>query len=167
MGKSGNIWLKLGKWVIVTILFTGALAGSAWTGISLAKKNLPPWVGEPSGFLRGDEVEIGAQGQMVYLSEENQKIKDFFNRYSSVEERLQADLDKFKVRRLTAAVKVKVKKQDAGTVSVEILSGPLNGEVFWMQVSQLSLSKKGEDLPLIKDDGGKEEPQQSETAAGK
>ena len=159
MGKPGDIWLKLGKWLIVTVFFLAALAGSAWTGISLAKKNLPDWVAEETIYLKGDEVEIGMGGRMVYLAEENQKIKDFFNRHTTVDERFQADADKARVRRLTAGVKVRVKKQDAGTISVEVLSGPLNGESFWMQVSQLSQSKKIEDLPLIKDDGEEGESQ--------
>lgn len=152
MAKSGSKWTKGMKWIVVVVLFVGAMVGSAWTGISLAKKNLPDWVGEESVFLRGDEMEIGMEGQMIYLAEENQKIKDFFNRYTTVDERLQADVDEAKVLRLTAGVKVRVKKQDAGTVSIEVLSGPLNGESFWMPVSQLSQSKKTEDLPLIKDD---------------
>ena len=143
---------------MVAVLFVAAMIGSALTGISLAKKTLPDWVGKEVGFLKGDKVEVGLEGQMIYLAEENQKIKDFFNRYTSDDDRLKADVDKAKVRRLTAGVKVRVKKQDAGPVSVEVLSGPLNGEAFWMHVSQLSQSKKIEDLPLIKDDGKADEP---------
>jgi len=150
---------KIGKkyvfcvWCFVcAVIFAAALFGSAWTGISLAKKNLPDWVGEESEVLRGDELVIGGDEQMIYLAEENQRIKDFFNRYTTVDERLQADVDEASVRRLSAEVKVRVKRRDASTVSVEVLSGPLNGEAFWMPVSQLSLRKKIEDLPLIKDD---------------
>lgn len=152
MTESGNKWAKGGGWLLAVALFVVALVGSAWTGISLAKKNLPDWVGEKLEVLRGDEVEIGVDGQMIYLAEENQKIKDFFNRYTTVEARLQADADKAQVRRLSAGMQVRVKKQDAGTLSIEVLSGPLNGEVFWMPVSQLAQHKEVEDLPLIKDD---------------
>ena len=150
--KSGKKYIHCVRCFAYVVLFVGALLGSAWAGISLAKKNLPDWVGEESGVLRGDELVIGAEGQMIYLAEENQRIKDFFNRYTTVDERLQADVDEAKVRRLSAEVKVRVKRRDAGTVSIEVMSGPLNGEAFWMPVSQLSQQKKIEDLPLIKDD---------------
>jgi len=150
--KSGKIYIRC-VWCIVTVVaFVSVLLGSAWTGISLAKKNLPDWVGEESGVLRGDELLIGGEGQMIYLAEENQRIKDFFNHYTTGDERLQADLDEAEVRLLSAEVKIRVKRRDAGTVSVEIMSGPLNGEAFWMPLSQLSQQKKTEDLPLIKDD---------------
>jgi len=148
----GNKWLKSTKCLCGLLLFVVALMGGAWTGISLAKKNLPDWVGEELGLLSGDEVVIGGDGPMVYLAEKNQDIKNFFNRYTTVNDRLQADVDKADVHRLSSEVKIRVKRRDAGTVSVEVLSGPLNGEIFWMSLSQLSQRKKTEDLPLIKDD---------------
>lgn len=96
---------------------------------------------------------IGGEGQAIYVAEKNQEIKDFFNKYSTEAERAKADVDESDVRRLTAEVKVRLKRRDAGTASVEVLSGPLNGEIFWMPVNQLAKKQKGEDLPLIKDDG--------------
>lgn len=152
MGTSGDILMKSGKWLIVMVLFVAALVGGAWGGVSLAKKNLPGWVGDAPGVLRGDELVIGGDGQMIYLAEQNQRIKDFFIRYRGVDERLLADVDEAEVRRLSSEVKIRVNRRDAGTVSVEVLSGSLNGEAFWMPVTQLSAGKKTEDLPLIKDD---------------
>jgi hypothetical protein len=105
-----------------------------------------------AGSAEGDELVIGGDGQVIYLAEQNQRIKDFFIRYRSVEERLKADVDKAGVRRLSSEMKVRVNRRDAGTVSVEVLSGSLNGEAFWMPVTQLSAGKKTEDLPLIKND---------------
>jgi len=150
--KAGNKYVFCVWCLAGVMLFVLALLGSGWIGIVMAKKNLPDWVGEKAGVLRGDELVIGGEGHMIYLAEENQKIKDFFNRYQTVDERLQADVDEAIVHRLSVEVKIRVKRLDAGTVSVEIMSGPLNGEAFWMPVSQLSLRKKIEDLPLIKDD---------------
>lgn len=146
------MWVKGVKWLIVAVLIVLALIGSAWTGISLAKKNLPDWVQEKSEVLKDDEFLIGSEGQMIYLAEKNQDIKDFFNRNRTDEKRAKADLDEINVRRLSAEIRVRVKKRDAGTVSVEVLSGPLNGEAFWMHFSQLMQYQKIEDLPLIKDD---------------
>lgn len=152
MEKTGNGWVGMVKWSSAGLLFVAVLAGSAWTGISQAKKNLPAWAGDAPGALRGDELVIGGDGQVIYLAEQNQRIKDFFIRYRSEEERLKADVDKAEVRRLSSEVKIRVNRRDAGTVSVEVLSGSLNGEAFWMPVTQLSAGKKTEDLPLIKDD---------------
>lgn len=152
MEKKGNWWMGMAKWLSAGLLLLAVLVGSAWTGISQAKKNLPAWAGDAPGALRGDELVIGSDGQVIYLAEQNQRIKDFFIRYRSVEERLKADVDKAGVRRLSSEVKIKVNRRDAGTVSVEVLSGSLNGEAFWMPVTQLSAGKKTEDLPLIKDD---------------
>ena len=128
------------------------MIGSAWTGVSLAKKNLPDWVQVKSGVLKNDEFLIGSEGQLIYLAEKNQDIKDFFNRYTTDEKRKKADLDEVNVRQLSAEIRIRVKKRDASTVSVEVMSGPLNGEAFWMHFSQLRQRKKVEDLPLIKDD---------------
>lgn len=139
-------------WLIVAVLFLAALGGSAWVGICLAKKNLPEWVGKKVDVLRGDEIMIGGEGRMIYLAEKNQSIKDFYIRYKTENARMNADIDEAKVRSLSAEVKIRVKRRDAGTVSIEVLSGPLNGEVFWMPLSQLTQKKKSEDLPLIKDD---------------
>ena len=150
MVESGSKWMGGVKWLLLAGFFLAALGGSAWLGVSLAKKNLPDWVGEKVEVLKGDEIVIGAEEQMIYLAEKNQHIKDFFYKYSKERDRLEADADKANVRRLSAQVKIRVKRRDAGTVSVEVLSGPLNGEVFWMPVSQLKLKQKSEDLPLIK-----------------
>ncbi len=152
MLKSANKWIKGMKWLLVAVLFVAALGGSAWLGVSLAKKNLPEWVAEKVEVLRGDEIVIGGDGQMVYLAEKNQSIKDFYHRYQTDGARLRADVDQAKVRRLSAEVNIRVKRWDAGTVSIEVLSGPLNGEVFWMPLQQLVQEKKSEDLPLIKED---------------
>lgn len=146
------------KWLLVAVLFSAALGGSAWVGVLLAKKNLPAWVGDKVEVLRGEEIVIGGEGRMVYLAEKNQIIKDFYSKHKTEGARLKADVDEAKVLRLSAQVMIKVKRRDAGTVSIMVLSGPLNGEVFWMPVSQLSQRKKGEDLPLIKADREKEEP---------
>jgi len=150
--KSGNNYIRYVRYLAYLGLFVFALVASAWTGILLAKKNLPDWVGEESGIVRGDELVVGGEGQMVYLAEENQKIKDFFIRYKTEDKRLRADVDEAKVRRLSAEVTIRVKRRDAGTVSIEVISGPLNGETFWMPLSHLSQQKKIEDLPLIKED---------------
>ncbi len=158
MAESGNIWMKGVKSLLLAALFIAAVVGSGWMGISLAKKNLPDWVGKKIMVLRGSEMVIGGEGQEIYLAEKNQSIKDFFNHYPSSEERLKADVDQAKVRRFTAEVNVRVKRRDAGTVSVEVLEGPLNGEVFWMPLEQLLQDRSGEELPLIKDDGGIGEP---------
>ncbi len=152
MENTGNKWMRAVKWLSAGLLFVAVLVASAWSGISLAKKNLPAWAGDAPGALRGDELVIGGEDQAIYLAEQNQRIKDFFNRYRSVEERLEADADEAEVLRLTSEVKIRVNRRDAGTVSVEVLSGSLNGEAFWMPVTQLSAGKKTEDLPLIKDD---------------
>ncbi|MCF6313204.1 MAG: hypothetical protein L3J39_12210 [Verrucomicrobiales bacterium] len=157
MAKSGNIWIKAGSWIFLAAGLLAVLLGSAWLGVSLAKKDLPEWVGKSDVVLRGEKVMIGGGGEAIYVAEKNQKIKDFFNKYKTVEKRAKADIDASRVRRLTAEVRVRVKRRDAGTASIEVLSGPLNGEVFWMPVSQLVKKQKSEDLPLIKDDGLGEE----------
>lgn len=144
--------------MLLAALFIAAVVGSGWMGISLAKKNLPDWVGKKIVALSGTEMVIGGEGQEIYLAEKNQSIKDFFNQYPSREDRLKADVDKAKVRRFTAEVDIRVERRDAGTVSIEVLSGPLNGEGFWMPLEQLSQGGSGEDIPLIKDDGGIGEP---------
>lgn len=138
------------QWHIAQRIATIAIGGlaffvllfwSALYGIRMAEERLPESAKLPEGFPPGLTLMVAAGNDAIYLGLKPQAVRDYFFSNRTPATRRQGNAEALGLRRLFSEIEVRTLEQDADTVRVELLSGPLRGKVYWMHVSQLSETK--------------------------
>ena len=135
-----NQWHPFQRFASVAIgslAFFVLLFWSASLGIRMAEEQLPESAKLPDGYPPGLSVVMGNGSNAVYLSSEPKALRDYFFTHRSSADRRQGDAEAVGIRRLFSDIEIRTLEQDADTVRVELMSGPLQGKVYWVHVSQL------------------------------
>ena len=123
----------------ISALFVFALVMSARVGTDAALARLPESArnGLNSDYPLKVDVVVGADGEPVFLSRSVQALRNFFFTHPAAEARRAAETEGRQLRRFVGEIRVRTVLQDADLMNVEVLSGALNGDFYWIHVSQL------------------------------
>lgn len=137
-------------WVAATALFCGALLGGAKIGTNAGLARLPDSArrGFTNEFPLDVEIVLGSDGEPVFLSRSVQALRDFFFTHPAADSRRAAETEATQLRRFVGEIRARTVRQDADLMNVEIRSGALNGDSYWMHVSQLPKSEEVESKSL-------------------
>lgn len=141
--------LRVLAWLASVALFCGALIGSAKMGTNAGLARLPDSArsGLNSEFPLDVEIALGSDGEPVFLSRSVQALRDFFFTHPSADSRRAAETESTQLRRFVGNIRARTVRQDADLMNVEIRSGALDGDWYWIHVSQLPRSAEAESKP--------------------
>ncbi len=131
--------LRVLIWVGSVALFCGALIGSAKVGTNAALARLPDSArsGLNNEFPLDVEIVLGSDGEPVFLSRSVQALRDFFFTHPAASSRRAAETEATQLRRFVGEIRARTVRQDADLMNVEVRSGALSGDSYWVHVSQL------------------------------
>jgi len=140
--SSGSITrknLRVLIWLAAAGLFCGALIGSAKIGTNAGLARLPESArsGLNNEFPLNVEIVLGSDGEPVFLSRSVQALRDFFFIHPAADSRRAAETEATQLRRFVGEIRARTVRQDADLMNVEVRSGALNGDSYWVHVSQL------------------------------
>ncbi|NNE91154.1 MAG: hypothetical protein HKN23_05865 [Verrucomicrobiales bacterium] len=130
--------LRLIGWIFLPIGFIGLSIFAAKLGIAMGRADLPESAKVSTAYPVGIVVVAGRDGDPVFFAETVQELRNFYFQYPEIEQRREANLDgETKIRRVFGRVELATLKSDADGVQVQIRTGPLADEVYWIHKSQL------------------------------
>jgi len=131
--------LRVLGWLAAAGVFCGALIGSARLGTNAGLARLPESArsGLNSDFPLDVEILLGSDGEPVFLSRSVQALRDFFFTHPAADSRRAAETEATQLRRFVGEIRARTVRQDADLMNVEIRSGALNGDSYWVHISQL------------------------------
>lgn len=138
-GSIARKGLRALSWIAAAAIFCAALIGSAKIGINAGLARLPESArsGLNGEFPLDAEIVLGSDGEPVFLSRSVQALRDFFFTHPAAESRRAAETEATQLRRFVGEIRARTVRQDADLMNVEIRSGALNGDSYWVHVSQL------------------------------
>ena len=128
---------RVATFAIGGLAFIALIITSALLGIHSAETRLPASASLPEGYPPGTRLLVGKEGEVLYLSDSAQSLRDYFFSYPTSPQRRRGDAETRGLRRLFTEIEIRTIEQDADTVRVELLSGPLQSKIYWVHVSQL------------------------------
>ncbi len=130
----------------IAALFVGALFLAARLGTDAAWARLPESARQASAEAHPVNVEVvlGRDGEPVFLARSKQALRNFFFTHPHSEARRAAETESTGLRRFVGEIPVRTVRQDADLMNVEVLAGALNGDFYWLHVSQLPVVENEE-----------------------
>ena len=120
-------------------VFILAIMGSARLGTNAALSRMPEEArrGVSGDFSLGIDLVLGTDGEPVFLSRSVQPLRNFFFANPDPASRRAAETESTALRRFVGEIRVRTVRHDADLMNVEVLSGALNGDSYWIHVEQL------------------------------
>lgn len=147
----------------IAAAFVGALVIAARLGTDAALARLPASARQGIAETHPVNVEVllGRDGEPVFLARSKQALRDFFFSHPQAEARRAAETESSGLRRFVGEIRVRTVRQDADLMNVEVLAGALNGDFYWLHLSQLpamEAEEAAQSEPELKSDSESRRP---------
>ncbi len=135
--------------LLASLLFVLGIYGSIRLGITMASNRVPD-LAERSGtepIAESTPLTLGGSGDPIYLADNPDSLRTFFNNYPTPGERASADLRATTLRRVTGEMDMTTLRVEADAIQVRVTSGPIAGAEYWIHHSQTTDSPEQD--PII------------------